>query len=196
MKTIWNFIKTTVIGGLLFLVPVVVLIFVLMQAFGLMLQVAEPIGELIPIESIGGVALANIIVVLLILIICFIAGLFATKRVFTRFQDYIESKILLKIPGYGLVKGITNSLKMSEEASKNFLPVLVRLADFEQLGFEIERADDKKAVVYLPGSPNPWSGTVVLTDVEQITRLDITVPDALAYMERLGIGSADLIKPS
>ena len=194
MKTIWNFIKTTVIGGLLFLVPVVVLIFVLMQAFGLMLQVAEPIGELIPIESIGGVALANIIVVLLILVICFIAGLFATKKVFTRFQEYIESKILLKIPGYGLVKGITNSMKMSEEASKNFLPVLVRLADFEQLGFEIERADDKKAVVYLPGSPNPWSGTVVMADVEQVNRLDISVPDALAYMERLGIGSADLLK--
>ena len=194
MKTIWNFIKTTVIGGLLFLVPVVVLIFVLMQAFGLMLQVAEPIGELIPIESIGGVALANIIVVLLILVICFIAGLFATKKVFTRFQEYIESKILLKIPGYGLVKGITNSMKMSEEASKNFLPVLVRLADFEQLGFEIERAGDKKAVVYLPGSPNPWSGTVVMADVEQVNRLDISVPDALAYMERLGIGSADLLK--
>ena len=196
MKTIWNFIKTTVIGGLLFLVPVVVLIVVLIQAFGLMLQVAEPIGELIPIESIGGVALANIIVVLLILIICFIAGLFATKRVFTNFQEYIESKILLKIPGYGLVKGITNSMKMSEEASKNFLPVLVRLADFEQLGFERERAGDKKAVVSLPGSPNPWSGTVVMTDVAQINRLDISVPDALAYMERLGIGSADLVKTS
>ena len=194
MKTIWNFIKTTVIGGLLFLVPVVVLIVVLIQAFGLMLQVAEPIGELFPIDSIGGVALANILVVLLILLICFIAGLFATKKVFSRFQDYIESKILLKIPGYGLVKGITNSMKMSEEASKNFLPVLVRLADFEQLGFEIERAENEKAVVYLPGSPNPWSGIVVMADVGNITRLDINVPDALAYMERLGVGSADLYK--
>ena len=194
MKTIWNFIKTTVIGGLLFLVPLVILIVVLIQAFGLMLQVAEPIGELIPIESIGGVALANIIVVLLILVICFIAGLFATKRVFTRFQDYIESKILMKIPGYALVKGITNSLKMGEEASKDFLPVLVRLADFEQLGFEIERAGNDKAVVYLPGSPNPWSGTVVMTNVNRVQRLDISVPDALAFMERLGMGSAVLAK--
>ena len=194
MKTMWKFIKTTVIGGLLFLVPVVILIVVLIQAFGMMLQVAEPLGDLFPVESIGGVALANIIVVLMILIICFIAGLFATKKVFTNFQDYIERKILMKIPGYGLVKGITNSLKMSEEASKNFLPVLVRLADFEQLGFEIERADEKKAVVYLPGSPNPWSGTVVMTDTDKISRLNISVPDALAYMERLGVGGADLLK--
>ena len=192
MKTIWNFIKTTVIGGLLFLVPVVILIVVLIQAFGMMLQVAEPLGELFPIESIGGVALANILVILLILLICFIAGLFATKKVFTNFQDYIERKILLKIPGYGLVKGITNSMKMSEEASKNFLPVLVRLADFEQMGFEIERSGDQKAVVYLPSSPNPWSGTVVMTDVANINRLDISVPDAIAHMEQLGMGSSKL----
>ena len=196
MKAIWNFIKTTVIGGLLFLVPVVILIVVLRQAFGMMLQVTEPLGELFPIESIGGVALANILVVLLILLICFVAGLFATKKVFTNFQEYIERKILMKIPGYGLVKGITNSMKMSEEASKNFIPVLVRLADFEQLGFEIERAGDHKAVVYLPGSPNPWSGTVVMTDVDNINRLDISVTDALAHMEQLGIGSAGLFKSS
>ena len=194
MKTFWNFIKTTVIGGLLFLVPVVVLIVVLIQAFGLMLQVAEPLGNLFPVDNVGGVALANIIVVVLILLICFISGLFATRKVFTNFQDYIERKILLKIPGYGLVKGITNSMKMSEEASKNFIPVLVSLADFEQMGFEIERAGNDKAVVYLPGSPNPWSGTVVMTHVNKVRRLDINVPDALAFMERLGMGSAALAK--
>ncbi len=54
MKTIWRFIKTTVTGGLLFLVPVVVLIVVLMQAFGLMLQVAEPLEDLFPIDNNWG----------------------------------------------------------------------------------------------------------------------------------------------
>ena len=102
----------------------------------------------------------------------------------------------MKIPGYGLIKGITNSMKMSTEASKDFLPVLVRLADFEQLGFEIERAGEKKAIVYLPGSPNPWSGTVVMTDVSNINQLDISVTDAMAHMEQLGIGSAALFEQS
>ena len=194
MKTIWNFIKTTVLGGLLFLVPVVVLIVVLIQAFGLMLQVAEPLGELFPVDSIGGVALANIIVVLLILIICFIAGLFATKKIFSKFQDFIEQKILMKIPGYGFVKSITNSMKTSEEASENFVPVLVQIADFEQMGFEIERTQAGKAVVYLPGAPNPWAGTIVFTDTDKLRTIDISISDAMAQMERLGIGSSVLFE--
>ena len=37
-----HFFKTTVIGGLVFLVPVVVLVIVLAKAAGLMMMVAEP----------------------------------------------------------------------------------------------------------------------------------------------------------
>ncbi len=39
-----HFIKTTVIGGLVFLVPVVVLVIVLAKAAGLMMMVAEPMA--------------------------------------------------------------------------------------------------------------------------------------------------------
>ena len=189
MKSIWQFIKTTVIGGLLFLVPVVILIVVLGQAFGLMLQVAEPLGELIPIDNIGDIALVNILVVVLILIVCFIAGLFATRSVFTRFQDFIETKLLMKIPGYSMIKGVTHSIKTSEEASENFIPVRVKIADFEQLGFEIERIGENTVVVFLPGAPNPWAGQIVYTRPDKITALPISVPDALGLMEQLGMGS-------
>lgn len=55
-----QFFKTTIIGGLLFLVPVGVLIIVLAKVVDLMLLVAEPLADLIPLDSVAGVALANI----------------------------------------------------------------------------------------------------------------------------------------
>ncbi|MGB5238694.1 MAG: DUF502 domain-containing protein [Flavobacteriaceae bacterium] len=194
MKTIWKFIKTTVIGGLLFLVPVVVLIVILIQAYGLMLKVAQPLEELIPIDEIGGVAIANIIVILLILLICFIAGLLATGGLFKRIQHNLEHKLLLKIPGYGFIKGITNSMKKGQEASEHFLPVLIHFEEFEQIGFEIERAKSGKVVVYLPGSPNPWSGVIIYLDAERVESIDISVPDAISHMEQLGMGSDKIFK--
>ena len=39
-----HFFKTTVIGGLVFLVPVVVLVIILAKAAGLMMMVAEPMA--------------------------------------------------------------------------------------------------------------------------------------------------------
>ena len=56
-----HFIKTTIIGGLLFLVPVGVLVIVLAKVVDLMLLVAEPMADLVPLDSVAGVALANII---------------------------------------------------------------------------------------------------------------------------------------
>lgn len=52
-----NFIKTTAIGGLLFLVPIVVLAVIPKKAYNIMMLVAVPLDRLIPIETIGGVAL-------------------------------------------------------------------------------------------------------------------------------------------
>ena len=44
----------------MFLVPVVVLVIILAKAAGLMMMVAEPMAAWLPIDAIGGVALANI----------------------------------------------------------------------------------------------------------------------------------------
>ena len=76
-----RFVKTTVIGGLLFLVPVVVLILVLNEARELMLMVADPLADWFPVESVGGVALANVIAVVALLLVCFVAGSWSSSRV-------------------------------------------------------------------------------------------------------------------
>ena len=74
-----NFLKTTVIGGLVFLVPLVVLGLVIGKAIGVMLIVAEPMASFLPVDSIGGVALANLIALACIVLICFLAGLLANE---------------------------------------------------------------------------------------------------------------------
>ena len=72
-----HFIKTTVIGGLLFLVPLVVLILILTEAAELMMMVAGPMADWVPIDSVGGMALANLIAAAVLVLVCFIAGLVA-----------------------------------------------------------------------------------------------------------------------
>ena len=100
-----NFLKTTVIGGLVFLVPVAVLILVLGKVFGVMVAIAEPMAHKIPIDSIGGIAIANVIAVMIILLICFAAGLVARTQPAQKFANSIENAVLQKIPGYSLIRG-------------------------------------------------------------------------------------------
>ena len=70
-----EFIKTTVMGGLLFLIPVVFLIFILSQAVDYMLVIAGPMADWISVDTIGGVAPANLIAIVIVILIYFIAGL-------------------------------------------------------------------------------------------------------------------------
>jgi uncharacterized membrane protein len=190
MKRLLQFIKTTVIGGLLFFVPIIIVAAVLGKAYELMIKVAKPLSAWIPLDAIGGVALANILAVLAILLCCLIAGIIAKGATAKRVLKSVESKLLVAIPGYTFVKGMTDSLSGSEEAAKAFVPVVAKFDDNAQIGFEIERTESGNVVVYLPGSPNPWSGSVVYVNEDRVERLDMTVPDAINNIKHLGRGSA------
>lgn len=184
-----KFIKTTIIGGILFMIPIVVIIIIVTKAFQIMLKIAKPIDKLIPIESVGGVALANLIAILAVLVLCFLAGLLANGRNLRKLQRTLESKVLINIPGYRFVKGITDGIQSNEKASEHFLPVLAEFDDNAQIGFEIERTDTGRVAVYLPSSPNPWSGTVVYVDPERIVKLDMTPNEVVKTVQQLGRGS-------
>ncbi len=95
-----NFFKTTFIGGLIFLIPIVVLVVVLKKAYSIMMVVAVPLDKLIPIEAIGGVALVNILAVLCIFVACFISGFVAKSKLGKVTFDMIDTKLVLFFPGY------------------------------------------------------------------------------------------------
>jgi uncharacterized membrane protein len=190
MKGFFQLIKTTIIGGLIFLVPIIIVVAILGKAYELMILVAKPLSAWIPLDSIGGVTLANILAVLAILLCCLIAGIIAKGATAKGILKSIESKLLFAIPGYTFVKGMTDSLNSSEEAAKAFVPVIAKFDDNAQIGFEIERTEKGNVVVYLPGSPNPWSGSVVYVNADRVEMLDMTVAEAINNIRHLGRGSA------
>jgi len=183
-----NFIKTTTIGGIVFMVPIIIIIVILGKAFELMLKVARPIDKLIPIESIGGIAFANLLALLAILVVCCVAGVIARSPLAKRFYRAIDNG-LLAIPGYAFVKAYTDSMKLGQAEAKSMQPVMVRFDENSQLGFEIERLDNGQVVIYLPGAPDPWSGSVVYFHADRVKKLELSVSEAINNVRRLGRGS-------
>jgi uncharacterized membrane protein len=183
-----NFIKTTTIGGIVFMVPIIIIIVILGKAFELMLKVARPIDKLIPIESIGGIAFANLLALLAILVVCFVAGVAARSPLAKKFYRAIDNG-LLAIPGYAFVKAYTDSMKLGQAEAKSMQPVMVQFDDNSQLGFEIERLDDGQVVIYLPGAPDPWSGSVVYFHADRVKKLELSASEAINNVRRFGRGS-------
>ena len=188
-----KFLKTTVIGGLVFLVPIVFLVVILTKAAQLMMMVAEPMAGWLPVESVGGVALANIIAVLAIVVVCFIAGLLARRAIIMATVENLESKVLTKVPGYVIVKGMLSGLHDDEQY--NLKPVMANFGSSERIGLEIERLQDGRVVVFTPGAPNPWSGIVHIMAPDAVEHIDMEMPMYMENVERFGQGTDEILHP-
>lgn len=182
-------LRQTITNGLLFLIPITLLLIIFLKLYEILIKIATPLGDFIPLEKLGGVTIANLLVIVIALILCFIGGWLAQRNWAKNLQQSIENKILKRIPGYAIIQGVTNDLKATKESSSKFTPVLVRFDDQEQLCFQIETMNDGRAVIFVPGAPSPWSGAVVYVEKDRITKLDLSVTAAADHIKNLGLNS-------
>lgn len=192
MRGIAGFVKTTVIGGLFFLIPLVVLLLILAKAYDVMKAVAHPLNSYLKVDSIAGVAFANLLAILLVIALCFLAGLVARSGFMRRLAGRFERTVLQGIPLYQVVKTTAESI-LPLKREEGMQPVLVTFDDCSQLGLEVERASPGLVSVYLPGAPNPWSGSLLLTTPERVTRLPVTMMQTMHTMQALGKGANALL---
>jgi uncharacterized membrane protein len=186
-----RFIMTTIIGGLLFLVPVAFLAFILTKVFGFMIVIAEPMADWLPVETIGGIALANLIAIVAIILVCFLAGLVARNAMASGLVKTLESKVLMKIPGYTIIKGIKGGFDKDE--SNHFKPVALKLGSAERVGFEIQKLADGRSMVFIPSVPNAFSGITQILPADQVTYLDVPVTQIMELAEKYGSGVEELL---
>lgn len=182
--------KTTIMGGILFLVPVVFIALILGKAFELSMLVAGPLDNLIPEETIAGIALANIIAIVLILVVCFVAGLAAHYGPIAERVKRVEDMLIDILPGYVVAKGVVGGVTKNDKAESVLRPVLVRFDDYEQLAFEVERFDDK-VVVFLPGAPSAWSGVSLVVDAERVSHVNLPPHKVVSLLRVLGRGTSE-----
>ena len=72
-------------------------------------------------------------------------------------------------------------------------PVLVRKDGVFSLAFQADRLANGVVVVYLPGAPDAWSGSIALVTPENVRRLEVSFAEALGICERLGRDSSSLL---
>jgi uncharacterized membrane protein len=189
----FSFIKTTVLGGLLFLFPIVFIIAIIGKALEITNKLSAPLAGLLPTDSIGGLAVVTLLALVILVLICFLAGLAARTELAGRLAQSLETNVLGKIPAYTLLKSKAESVLRPEDIG-GMCPVLARFDDSWQLAFEIERIAGGKVVVFLPGAPDPWSGSVCVITEDRITQLNLTVNSAADIMKRLGKGSTGVLR--
>jgi uncharacterized membrane protein len=193
-------LKTTAIGGIFFLLPLIVVGALIGQTLQIVWVVAQSVHDYLPVKSPFGYSLLLAAAVLLLLLLCFAAGVAAKRSLGKQFTESIEKYLLMLFPRYAIFKEQLTGNIGGDVLHNRLKPVMVSMPEGKRLGMEVERSDSadspEKAVwvtVFLPGSPDPWSGSVVIVDVNHVQRLEIPFAEAIATAEQLGRGTLRLI---
>ena len=182
--------KTTILGGVLFLAPLAIIAFVLGRVFQVSAKVVEPLDNLLPIDSIAGIASLNILALLLIVLVCYLTGLLAERALLGKRMQRIDGFLVDIIPSYAVFKALVGSAFSDEELAARLKPVLARFDDYEQIAFEIQHGETQ-SVLFLPGAPSAWSGSTVIADNSRITPLNIPIHQTTKLLRTFGRGSLD-----
>lgn len=180
--------KTTIIGGVFFLVPLAVIAILLQKVFELSMMVAAPLDKLFPLERIGGVAIANLLAILLILVVCFLAGLVARGGLASKQVKRLDEAMIDIVPGYAVIKSMLAGVAGDGTQHALLKAVLVRFDDYDQIAFEVEVSEDK-CTIFLPDAPSARSGSTLILDADRVTYLKVTPHKVAKLMRSLGRGS-------
>lgn len=186
-----RFIKTTLIGGAVFLIPLIVLLLVLGKAVQLIRLATVPISKMLPMETLIGVAIIDLLTLLALILLCFGAGMLAKSPPAKRLYHRLDEGLLV-LPGYAFIKSFADHFKLDQNEASPLKPVLVRFDDFDQLCFEVERLADERVVIFIPGAPDPWSGSLVYVTPDRVSAIALSVPQAITHLRRLGQGASSL----
>lgn len=193
MNSILKIIKATFLGGILFLVPLVVLIIVLEKGYGLVQKTTLPLVSTLPKVSVLGLAIQELVGILIIILICFIAGLLAKTAAAEKLVQKLEDGILSFVPGYSFMKSMNENI-LGFESKEDLKVIMVPTDAGWQFAFLIEQISENVFSVFIPDAPNPWSGSVVFVEKKDIREIEITQKQALACIRKLGYGSKELLK--
>lgn len=188
MKALLEFLKSTLIGGLLIILPLGLVIMIAMNVVGMLKPIADPMAQILPEPLQFPLAIA----MAMLIIISFAAGLLSLTQTGHLAGKFIEESILNHIPGYSMVRSLTRRIS-DEEYSTKFAPAIVEFDEALVLAFIIELHDDGKYTIFVPSTPTPAVGTVYVMDSYRVNHLNVPFIEAVKCVSEFGVGFSKLM---
>jgi uncharacterized membrane protein len=190
MKALSEFLKTTLIGGLLIVVPIYFTLLLLGKALKGIVALLAPIVALLP-ERVHH--FEQILAIVLVVLVCFVLGLIARTGLGRRAIEVFERRVLERLPGFAMLRSVVRRVSGSSDDAQ-FQPVLVEIEEALTPAFIVEELDDDRFVVLVPSVPTPAAGSLYILPRQRVHWVDVPVTEAIAVITRWGTGTSKLLK--
>jgi uncharacterized membrane protein len=203
-----RFLRRTLLTGLGILLPLFITYVLLAFLFNLFTSVSAPLAK--AVASVAGLdryawitPLESVVNLLLSITVIFVLGLIGTNILGRQVLAAFDS-LLLRLPLvksiYGAAKQMVDTFRGPDRSFQRVVLLQYPSQDLWSLGFVVaERQDtlhlassDTMLAVFIPTTPNPTSGFLVLVSPEKVLSIDYSVEEAFKFIISLGIVGKDL----
>lgn len=185
MRNFFQHVKTRVIAGVIFLIPVFVIIMIVQKLWKILSGSGHYLANTLGFKPIFGNSSAQIATGLLLALLFYFFGWLVRFSILNRWRDWIENALLQYIPGY-----LTYRAQLQEKISPTEdprQPVLIDTLTGQRPGLLIEELQNEM-IVFFPNSPDTNNGEVLFVDKIKVTKLDIKAPAFMKNMQKFGKG--------
>lgn len=199
MNRLRNFLLTTLLGGMVILLPIAILIFLAQLLLNLVNNLLAPLSTLIrdhldlTIQDIW----LNALALALVIAFCFLVGLFVRTRIGRNTWGWFERSYLLKLPLYGTIKETVQQFSGNKTMPFSDVVLVDVFGNGTRMtGFITDKHESGSVTVFVPTGPNPTNGFIFHVSENQITRLDeeVGTDDAMRTIIGVGVGSSGIMK--
>jgi uncharacterized membrane protein len=193
MRQIWQFIKTTMLGGAIFLLPIAAILVIVVKAGKMAVDAAAPLAEKLPFPKGQAILAVYVAGAMALVFVSFVAGVLARSvSIKSNMVSFLEDRFLNRFPPYVAIRKQTDRLA-GIEVNENLKPALVRVHNGWQIGFLVDAFDDGHAAVFMPSAPDSSSGAVQIISPDNITPINVSHGDVIACLEHSGRGLPKLL---
>ena len=195
MQKVKSFVKTTLLGGLVVILPVTIIAVVFRWLIVTVTDWIQPLTDLILKKSDMREFLADLIVIAVILLFCFAIGLMMKTAVARWVFNWLERRVLKIAPGYNMIKETINQF-LGRKKSPFSSVALVRIFENQTLctAFVTDEHPDGSYTVFVPTGPNPTSGQIFHLKKDFVHPVDVGVDETMRSILSCGAGSTALIR--
>ena len=182
-----KFLKTTLLGGLFILLPLMLLWIGLKEISGLLEAMATPIADLFPAGVFDNLTAPGAVAVLLIVGTSFILGLAARSAWLSSVGRSIENTVLNRVPMYRMLKVISSALIDSDSGDIKSALVTDSSGGGDPC-YVIEKHADGRATVLLPWSPASFAGSIKVVQQSELEYLSCSLDEFSRSLSQIGVG--------
>jgi len=180
-----RFIFTCFRGGLLIVLPLWLSILFLGFALRALRGALHPFGGWL----VGDSAYADLVAVVVFVLLCFLAGVSMQTAVAGSIGSALDGTVFSEFPAYRLLRTVLGRKTHKEQ----WAVALVHLDDATMPGFVVEELPNGQYAVFVPSSPTPAAGSVLIMDANRIQFIDVPFPQALRCISQWGVGTSALV---